>query len=222
MHETKTLAAAEMLAVARRYRDAGISVLPIAAESKQPVGKWKHLETELIDDDELQRRYTTPHGSKFPDRVAVIGGKISGGLEMIDFDAAGIEWDSWSEMIPQELQEKLLIKRTAGGGYHFAYRCDEAGPNQGLCYRLLFDSNRQKQQWKATIETRGEGGYCVVAPSSRYSLIQGDWCQLPAITQEERNALLEAAKSLDQKPKETASSAGTAFEPTVDRPFIQC
>jgi len=207
-----------MLAVAKTYRDAGLSVIPIAAGLKQPVGKWKCYELERINDAELERRYLTPYNEQFPNRLGVIGGKISGGLEMIDFDVAGLEWDNWRELVPQELFAKLLIEQTAGGGYHVAYRCDHAEANQGLCYRGLFDEKKQKYAWKATIEARGEGGYCVIAPSDGYTLLQGDWLNVPAITQDERDLLINVAKSLDQKPKKTISTTTTTFEPSTDRP----
>ena len=204
-----------MLSFAKTYRNAGLSVLPIAAESKRPVGKWKLLETQLITDTELERRYLTPHKGQLPDRLGVIGGAISGGLEMLDFDAGGLEWDNWHKLVPPNLFVKLLIERTPSEGYHVAYRCDHAGPNQGLCYRWLFDENKEKYAWKATIETRGEGGYCVVAPSDGYTLIHGDWCHLQTITQEERNFLIDTARSLDRKPKESVTENKMSLQ---DRP----
>jgi putative DNA primase/helicase len=48
------------------------------------------------------------------------------------------------------------------------------------------------------IETRGEGGYFLCAPSQGYSLIQGDFQNLPNITPEERQILFEAALSLNE------------------------
>jgi len=203
-----------MLAVAKTYRDAGLSVIPIAAGSKLPVGKWKLFETQLMDDAELERRYLTPYNGRLPDRLGVIGGAISGGLEMLDFDVGGLEWDTWHEHVPSELFVKLLIERTPSGGYHVAYRCENAEANQGLCYRLLFDEKKQKHVWKATIETRGEGGFCVVAPSDGYTLILGDWLNVPIISQNERNLLIDVARTLNQKPKESV----TETLPSVDRP----
>ena len=213
--QAETMLEAEtMLAVAKTYRDAGLSVIPIAPGSKLPVGKWKFLENELISDTELKQRYLTPYNGRFPDRLGVIGGAISGGLEMLDFDINGLEWDNWRERIPQGLFDNLLIERTPSRGYHVAYRCDNAEANQGLCYRWLFDENKQKHAWKATIETRGEGGYCVVAPSNGYSLLQGDWLNVPKITPDERNLIIDAARLLNQKPKESVVET----KPTAERP----
>ena len=215
LDKTQRQQAEAMLAFAKTYRNAGLSVVPVAAESKRPVGKWKLLETQLITDTELERRYLTPYNGKLPNRLGVIGGAVSGGLEMLDFDAGGLEWNNWKNLVVPTLFAKLLIEQTPSEGYHVAYRCDHARPNQGLCYRWLFDENKEKYAWKATIETRGEGGYCVVAPSDGYTLIHGDWCNLQTITQEERNLLIDTARSLDRKPKESVTENKA---PLQDRP----
>ena len=92
-----------MLLTAKRYLQAELSVLPIVAGSKKPVCSWKSYETERITESELERLYRTPFHGKLPDRVAVIGGTVSGGLEMIDFDAEGIDFEPWKELIPTDL-----------------------------------------------------------------------------------------------------------------------
>ncbi len=216
-NEHSLLPSERMLQTAKNYCQTGFSVMPIAAGSKRPVVRWKSFETELIAEDELDRLYRTPVDGKLPDRVAVIGGPISGGLEMLDFDLAGVEFEPWKELIPVELFERLLIERTPNEGYHVAYRCEIVEANQGLCHRRIFDEAEQHAGWKTTIETRGVGGYCVVAPSEGYTLIQGDWKNLHVISPEERDLLIEAARSLDRKPKD-AVSENTVFERQSDRP----
>ena len=207
----------QMLLTAKIYRNAGLSVMPIVHDSKKPVVKWKRYENELINEVELARLYRTPFYGKLPDRVAVIGGPVSGNLELLDFDVFGIDFDAWEDKIPADLNERLLIERTPNDGLHVAYRCEKIEANQGLCYRWLYDEAKQKHGWKATIETRGIGGYCVVSPSDGYAVIQGDWTNLPVISPEERDLLINAARSLDRKPKDTVSKNMT-FEALSDRP----
>jgi hypothetical protein len=60
------------------------------------------------------------------------------------------------------------------------------------------------------IETRGQGGVFLCAPSDGYELLQGDFRELPAITAEEREVLLGCAWALDEIPK-----------PVVDGPVRQ-
>jgi hypothetical protein len=48
------------------------------------------------------------------------------------------------------------------------------------------------------IETRGEGGLFLCAPTPGYDMVQGDFTSLPVLTEDQRNTLLEAAWSLNE------------------------
>ncbi|RMF97017.1 MAG: hypothetical protein D6741_10480, partial [Planctomycetota bacterium] len=48
------------------------------------------------------------------------------------------------------------------------------------------------------IETRGEGGLVLAAPTTGYTVISGDWCDLPVLSQDERDTLLSAARQLNE------------------------
>jgi len=48
------------------------------------------------------------------------------------------------------------------------------------------------------IETRGEGGLFLCAPTDGYELVQGDLCELPMLTEAERDVLLQAAWELNE------------------------
>jgi hypothetical protein len=55
------------------------------------------------------------------------------------------------------------------------------------------------------IETRGEGGYAIVAPSlhpsgARYESVGGNFAAVPTIPQEQADAFIAAARSLDECP----------------------
>ena len=70
-------------------------------------------------------------------------------------------------------------------------------------------------KWKVLIETRGEGGFAVIAPSygkvhptgKPYQLLQGGVEQIITITSEERRTLWQLAKTYDQSPKQEARQA---------------
>jgi hypothetical protein len=62
---------------------------------------------------------------------------------------------------------------------------------------------RQDKQgrWKITltmIETRGEGGLFLCAPTPGYELAQGDFADLPILTADERDVLLRCARALHE------------------------
>ena len=60
-------------------------------------------------------------------------------------------------------------------------------------------SKRDSYTFRLTlIETRGEGGLFLCAPTPGYELIQGDFTELPVLTETERELLLEAAWALNQ------------------------
>ena len=79
---------------------------------------------------------------------------------------------------------------------------------------------------KTLIETRGEGGY-VVAPGSPlachplkqpYQLIRGDLTQIPTITPDERQILLNTARSFNERPQKTVYQSQGTSSANGDRP----
>jgi len=48
------------------------------------------------------------------------------------------------------------------------------------------------------IETRGEGGLIICAPTEGYAVTRGDLCDPPVLTEEERDNLLRAAWELNE------------------------
>jgi hypothetical protein len=119
-----------MLSVATAYRNAGLSVLPILPECKLPACKhWKPWQEVCMSDQEIQTHFAQCQ------RIGVIGGEVSGGLEIIDFDLEGIEYAGWSAIIQEAspgLLDKLVIELTVRKGYHVAYRAGNAGHNAKL------------------------------------------------------------------------------------------
>jgi hypothetical protein len=98
----------------------------------------------------------------------------------------------------------VLIQRTRSGGYHIVYRCEKADGNRKLTSIIEGGLNH------CVIETRGEGGYFLAAPTQGYELLQGSFEALPFISNEERAALFAAALSLDEKATATAKAISDA------------
>jgi len=138
--------------------------------------------------------------------IGIVSGAVSSDLEIIDVDNR----DSFTEFVnillmsgAEELFMSLPIVQTPNG-YHLYYRCEVIEGNQKLAQRPLADKKR-----KTLIETRGEGGY-VLAPGSpvechpdkgSYTLIQGHLESIPTIDTEQRQQLLDAARSLNEYVK---------------------
>jgi hypothetical protein len=164
------------LQAARLYRATGLSFLPVRLDGTKapdgnllPSGEWTPLQGRQPTDKEVARWFDRPD----PRGIGVIGGKVSGHLEVIDFDERAAElFPAWRELVEAEapgLMGKLTIVRTPreGEGYHVAYRCREVEipGNLKLATEPYTDPKDGKEKHRTCIETRGEGGYFVAADS---------------------------------------------------------
>jgi putative DNA primase/helicase len=139
----------------------GISVIPVRADgSKAPaLPTWKEYQSRLPTAEELQRWFADDRYG-----IAILAGRISGNLEIIDFDDL-VTYQRWA-LIRPDLAARLPQVATPGDGRHLFYRRLEQPPgNRKLAQRLLIDPSTGERRVKTLIETRGEGGY-VVAPGS--------------------------------------------------------
>ena len=175
--------------VAIAYQRAGLAVLPARRAEKRPTVSWKQYQTHPPTEADLQVLFANEH-----DAICILCGRVSGNCEIIDFDAGGELFPTWLERISPELCDRLVIERTPSGGYHVCYRCDaEVCGNMKLSQRRLDDG-----KIITLIETRGEGGLFICAPTPGYQLIQGSLCNMPVLTADERDHLLQTAWELNE------------------------
>jgi putative DNA primase/helicase len=239
----------EVHRAAKRYVLSGLSVVPITADGqKMPAwtlmphvwddeaGKhrrpWGHLKERQPTRAELRRWFKgLADGEEYG--MAVIGGEVSGGLEIIDCD----NWDvaqKWCALVEQRapgLLARLVRVKTPRPGLHAYYRCSEFGGNQKLA--RVPDPEKDGQKAKTAIELKGEGGYCLAPPSPAachktgrcYQFIGGrDLTQIPTITPEEREVLLQCARQLNEwvepererPPARSRPSSGGRLRPGDD------
>ncbi len=181
--------------VAQNYLDAGLCVLPaIRAEKRPAIGKWKQFQQRIPTSAEL---------SSWPwnDGLCIICGKVSGNLEIIDFDGGGELLPAWLKAIPNDLRERLVIESTPSGGSHVIYQCSvPVSGNLKLAQRKTGDTVQ------TLIETRGEGGLFLCVPTSGYEVTQGDIANLPILTETERDTLLDAAWQLNEYEFESSAT----------------
>jgi hypothetical protein len=130
------------------------------------------------------------------DGLCVVCGGVSGHLEVFDFDAGGALWPVWQQQVKAELPQtwpRLVVQTTPSGGRHVIYRCSSAvSGNTRLALRLV------GSKAITLIETRGEGGLFLCAPTEGYSLEQGSLTSLGVITAEEREILWANAVALNE------------------------
>jgi hypothetical protein len=103
------------------------------------------------------------------------------------------------------------MERSQRGGRHVAYRCEAP-----VCGSLKLAQRAEAPQSEAVtlIETRGEGGLFLCAPTPGYDVVQGHLASLPVLSEAERDVLLAAAWSLNEatpKPEPAPIAGGPAI-----------
>ena len=101
-----------------KFLAAGLSVLPAKRERKCPaIGSWKTYQDRLPSQMEVETWFANAH-----DALCLVCGKVSGNLEIMDFDHKGELFPAWKAKVAPELFARLVIEQTPSGGYHVAYR----------------------------------------------------------------------------------------------------
>ena len=207
-----------VLEMAKQYTSLGFSVIPIRIDgSKAPAlneGEREPFEQLIANESQLVCWFSRNVG------IGILGGKVSGGLEVLDFDKPGIfeEWLHALEDLDFDAHmNALALPRvtTPAHGDHLYYRCDEISGSMKLAtaHESFVDCTGKSKT--TMIETRGEGGY-VVAPGSpacchkagrTYDLVNGsDLARTPKITPAHRRSMLDAARSFNEVAKDAPQS----------------
>ena len=204
-----------MIKAALRYLRANLCVLPaVRAEKRPAVPRWKEFQRALPSEVQLAA------WCRRADALCLVCGAVSGNLEMLDFDLGGEAFDAWYAKVREvdtTLPDRLVIEQSPSGGWHVVYRCQEPvsgnlklaqrvelvdGPGEvtiaGKTYKPKQDAQGRWHVVLTMIETRGEGGLFLCAPTPGYEPVQGDLADLPVLSPAERETLLEAAWSLNE------------------------
>lgn len=193
-----------ILTAAVALRDAGCTVVPTRKDGgKAPAGKWKDYQT------------TPPTGEQIADwfarqghtGIGIITGKASRSVEMLELEGRAVEAGLLTAIEDlainsglAELYDRITqgwSERTPSGGIHWYYRITDgivpgntklANDPDGLCLA----------------ETRGEGGFSVVAPSHGnvhptglpWVILNGGPKSMATVTFAEREAFLALFQAL--------------------------
>lgn len=180
--------------------------------AKTPYKSWKEFQNRKVNEDELwmlmEEKDTTA--------IAIVCGKISGNIEVIDVDLKykpGIDAILLNDIrtFYPDLFSRLRIHKTPSGGYHIIYRVDsgEVPGNLKLAGRYASEVELQAQRDRGIkrpnrevnfLETRGEGGYILSPPSLGYAIHKDN--PIPLITWEERCSLITLCQTYHEIVKE--------------------
>lgn len=181
---------ANLADAARAYLDAGLCVLPARRTEKRPaIGTWKQYQKRLPTPAEHAAWFANGH-----EAICILCGESSRHLELLDFDGGGELFDAWWAKLPGSLRERLVVERSPSGGWHVIYRHENP-----VCGNLKLAQRKQADGKIVTlIETRGEGGLFLCAPTEGYELVQGAITDAPILSEAERDRLLMAAWELNE------------------------
>ena len=201
----------KILKTALEFANEGISVVPVATDgSKRPgLASWKEFQTRQPSAEELLAWFQTAEG------VGVICGSISGNLEMLELegravarkmhlDIAEIAKNSGLEHLWNKLNSGY-VETTPSGGLHWLYRIDGEVPGNTKLARRPGENGGID----VLAETRGEGGFVIVAPTNgschpsggAWTMLIGGPSSIATITREERDALHHLFSMFDEIPK---------------------
>ena len=172
-----------MKKTALEYLQNHLCALPADKEMKRPdLGRWKEFQSRLPTSDDWKLWCANA--------ICIITGAVSGNLLLIDFDQQGKVFEDFKKKIPEHLFNRCVIEQSQSGGFHLIVRAEsKVGKNQKLAHDAA---------GKVLIETRGEGGLFLCAPTEGYTLIQNDFATIPVLSDMEMEFLLETARSFNQ------------------------
>jgi len=198
---------------------ARVTTIPVKEDgSKAPdVQSWSQYQTERPTPEQMRAWFANGHHR---DGIGAVMGP--GGLQGIDFDDRA----SWARFALRCADVGLgeVLARVCRGyyertprGFHLFFYCNVVEGNAKLAQRPKRpeEMDHPNDRVKTLIETRGTGGYFVVAPSCGavhesgrpYEAVQGSLDHIKTIPEDERAALFDVARSLDQMPVQEARPA---------------
>lgn len=201
----------EILRTGLEFAANGICAVPVATDgSKRPaLTNWKLYQERLPNAEELLAWFANAEG------VGVICGKVSGNLEMLELEGRAV-----ADKMHLDLKEMAnnaglgnvwdrinngYVEMTPSGGLHWLYRIDGEVPGNTKLARRPGENGGID----VLAETRGEGGFVIVAPSQgpchpsggAWKMLVGGASSIPTLTVAERDQLHKLFETFDSVPK---------------------
>ncbi len=184
----------------------GCSVVPVRSDgSKTASVRWEEYQQRRPTEQEMTGWFGPATAA------AVICGPVSGGLVMIEMegdDYSAGQWQHFRDAAVDALGEDrwqavaACVEMSPSGGPHLLIRCTETTVgNLKLARRRTGPASVE-----VIMETRGAGGYTVIAGSvghatgKPWSAAKGGYADIATVTAEELHLILDAARTLDEMP----------------------
>ncbi|QXT62741.1 phage/plasmid primase, P4 family [Tessaracoccus palaemonis] len=232
------MASPHILNAAATWYTAGTMPLPLRADgSKAPAVNWRTYQHQRPTWDQVAALFQAD-----TDGLGVICGNVSGHLEMLEFEGPAVTDGLVAQVASactdhgrQDLWQRVADSYkevSPGGGLHLYYQITDGDtlPNTKLARRPATNdelAQNPSNKIRVLIETRGEGGFSVVAPSAGRSHPTGRaWTQispggvdtLAHLTADERDFLHDMCRLFDAMPQtDTYTPPATPTPPTDGR-----
>jgi hypothetical protein len=223
----------DLVTQAHAAHAAGLCVLPPKEDgSKQPdAASWTPYQRDRSTREEIERWYANGHRTG----IGLVCGAVSGQVELFEFDDPEIYHRFLSAAQNAGLTD--LVSRitqgwsdaTPAGGIHWYYRLADADPKTTALARRPATDAQGRSRPLPLIETKGEGGYVITAPSHGtvhpsgrpYHRLAGGPTTIATITAAERDALWSLARHFDEVPKTEFLPNRSAGQASNDRWLVR-
>lgn len=189
--------------------DAGMSIIPVRSDgTKKPPFPWKRYQADRADRDTVAAWFAPGQW----EAAAVVCGKVSGGLVMIEMEGWAFKRGDWQDYrarcvdgLGEDRWAEITrhVELSPSGGVHIYVLVPgvDLPGHQKLAQEIVGDGP------ECIMETREEGGYSVIGASvghatgNAWVTEQGSWNDLAVVTYDEYRFLLDSARAIDRLPK---------------------
>jgi hypothetical protein len=198
-----------------RWHNAVIVPLPVRTDGSKAPGlpAWKEYQQRHPTIDELVEWFTGD-----TDGIGILTGAVSRHLEMVELEGRAVEAGALSRLenyardhAAIDIFNRIIdgyCEGTPSGGIHILYRIDSGGVRKNTILA-------RTPERKVLAESRGEGGFVVVAPSAGrthptgnpWTIISGSIEDIATITIDERDLLWALVRMLDEEPEREPMTA---------------
>lgn len=218
-----------LINTALRLHSLGWAVLPVSGDgTKAPAVPWKAFQSQPPSTEQVLAWAQRHHG------IGVLTGAVSGQAEMIELEGRAVA-EGMDKQVAELMDDHGLgdvwaridsgyRERTPSGGLHWLVRVTDAPARRNT--KLARRRDPDTGAIEVLAETRGEGGFSVVAPSAGTTHPTGQAWVLEAggpdtvatITGEERDRVHAIINMLDAMPVEQAEAPRPSGHDPADGP----
>lgn len=204
---------ANYIKLAKKWSENGFSVIPITSTKNPAIHTWTEFQKRPMNSEECEKYFKDCFG------IALLmgGGK---NLTALDLDLKYSEnkhfLNQYKEKLGNRFLKKFYVQSTMHNGMHFVFSSDKVENNQKLASRetspeekhgvYLDNYENLRTRGKALkiatnhksltfLETRGEGGYILLAPSPGYQKIYG---KIGHLSSEEYDEVMTISRSFNE------------------------